>query len=72
MKVVYLQPSTFNDVDTEVIQVENETWAEVLDKLESLLDAHFLDYGWNGKMSISIEFKNMSKKEFADLVEIFP
>lgn len=65
--VVLITPSTITDFDEEVVVLEKETWEEVLDKVEQILEAHFIDYGWSGEINISMKLKKLTKEEIAEL-----
>lgn len=66
MKVILITPATRRDFDEEIIPVETETWSEVLDAVESIIEDHFMDYDWEGQVNITIKFQEMTEKQFAE------
>lgn len=70
-KVIFVEPSTLKDFDTEVMPLEKDTWEEVSDKIEQILEAHYLDAGWSGELNIHLQFKELTQMEINNLtVEI--
>lgn len=57
-QVVLIEPAVSRDYDTHVLTLEKETWEEVTDYLEEMLEAHFLDHGWHGELNIRLQFTN--------------
>ena len=67
IQCIEIEPASISHLDTEVVPVYTETWREVLETLEQILEGYYLENGWKGTLDIKIKFRNLRTKELKEL-----
>jgi hypothetical protein len=68
LKVAIVSPSRDSEYSEFAIRC-GETWEELSDYLEGMLDDHYLGCGWSGDLTIKVKFSEMTPAQYEALVD---